>query len=236
MHFPKLFALSLIPVALSCTFPRDEAPSNSTEFPKFTVGTDGPAEPATQGFFVNHFSLIVSNLTATRQFYGDVLGMRHIFTYDASKDYSIMYMGHAQGGRSGTGFQTGEELIRDKNNLGGLVEFVQLKTQKEKRKFNPTPSNTFSHIGLIVPDINAAQARFESMGVEIVKRVGELPSTDPNSPQAIIAKAFGIEEPDTEEAKDALAGVAALGFGEFIVIADPDGNLFEVQQFAGNAI
>lgn len=48
--------------------------------------------------------------------------MRHIFTVDLSEDFAIMYMGHAQGGRNGTGFQTGAEMARDKNNMAGLVE------------------------------------------------------------------------------------------------------------------
>ena len=47
------------------------------------------------------------------------------------KDYVnvrvVMYMAHSQAGRNGRGYQTGAELERDKNNLGGLVEFVQYK-------------------------------------------------------------------------------------------------------------
>lgn len=101
--------------------------NNSTSIPKFTLGADGPADPATLGFAINHVCLIVNDLNETRRFYGDVIGMRHIFTYDASKEYAIMYMGHAQGGKNGTGFMTGEELLSEKNNLGGLVEFLVLK-------------------------------------------------------------------------------------------------------------
>ncbi|KAF2180505.1 hypothetical protein K469DRAFT_692707 [Zopfia rhizophila CBS 207.26] len=236
MYFSHLSVLSLaLSVALACN-PPDNLPrqdSNSTSYPQFTVGNDGPADPATIGYSINHLSFIVNNLTKSHHFYGTILGMRTIFRYDTSKDFAIMYMGHSQGGKNGTGFQTGVELMRDKNNLGGLLELLEVKSQKKKREFQATASNTLSHLGLIVPDINATQARLESFGVPIIKPVGEKPSLDRDS---IIAKAFGFDDPTSKEAQEALPGIVQLGFTTFIVAADPDGNLLEIQQQDSEAV
>lgn len=271
----SLFVTALLPAALACNhanLAQHEARNNSAPPFKYTEGTDGPADPATRGYFVNHVGLIVSNLTASREWYSTVLGMRHIFTMDLSDQYSIMYMGHAQGGRNGTGFQTGAELARDKNNLGGLVEFIQYKVnvfglwrwtgmltfspwQKSSRKYAPGPSNTLSHMGLIVDDLLAAQARFDSLNVEVVKRAGDLDfSAETGNP--VFASAWGFDsrflssigglaadwELDfTSEEEQAaiqaiLPALGVMGFKELIVIADPDGNMFEVQSLVPTLI
>jgi len=82
-----------------------------------------------------------------------------------------------------------------------------------------------------------------------VKRAGEL-DFSPKTGSAILASAYAFDGRITcasigtlkadwnldfasEEAqaaiKAALPGLTAIGFGAFIVIADPDGNLFEIQ-------
>jgi lactoylglutathione lyase len=121
----------LLPTSLSCS------PSQANPSDGLTIGTDGPAPPATIGYTINHFALLVNNLTATRHFYGDILGMRHIFTFQASPTYSVMYMGHAQGGKNGIGYMTGAELFAQKDNIEGLIEFVYLETNNVR---NTTPS------------------------------------------------------------------------------------------------
>jgi len=143
--------LAFVPLALSCNLPAQSNSSTPLPF-NITHGTDGPADPATTSYFINHVGLVVSNLTATRNWYSEVLGMRHVFTVDLSSEYSskctifqqgngtilkncvnfgvVMYMGHSQAGRNGRGYQTGDELERNKNNLGGLVEFVYYKVRR----------------------------------------------------------------------------------------------------------
>ncbi|KAF2790198.1 hypothetical protein K505DRAFT_420005 [Melanomma pulvis-pyrius CBS 109.77] len=252
----SLFVTALLPAALACNhanLAQHEARNDSAPPFKYTEGTDGPADPATRGYFVNHVGLVVSNITASREWYSTVLGMRHIFTMDLSDQYSIMYMGHAQGGRNGTGFQTGAELARDKNNLGGLVEFIEYK--KSSRKYAPGPSNTLSHMGLIVDDLLAAQARFDSLNVETVKRAGDLDfSAETGNP--IFASAWGFDsrflssigglttdweldftsEEEQAAIQAVLPALGIMGFKELIVIADPDGNLFEVQSLVPTLI
>jgi len=87
--------------------------------------------------------------------------------------------------------------------------------------------NTFSHIGLIVPDVEAAQRRMKNHGVEIVKPVGEKVKWGTEG-----AVAFGFDEAHStvKDARAALAGIEQIGFDYFLLIKDPDGNLIEVQQ------
>lgn len=137
-------------------------------------------------------------------------------------------MGFSHGGKNGTGYQTGDELTREKNNSEGLIEFICNTYHKERRVYEPNPRTTYSHIGLIVPDIQALQARLESFGVKILKRTGEAP--DINDPSA---QAFGITDPSSREAAEGLKGVLLSGFLDFVIAADPDGNLLEIQPQGG---
>lgn len=207
---------------------QDDAAAADNSF--FTVGTDGPARPETLGFFLNHLSLIVSNLTASKEFYGNVLGMRHMFTVQLSPHYSVTYMGHAQGGRNGTGFQSGEELLRNKNNAAGLLEFQFLDdaADQEERLASTRRANTFSHLGLIVPSLEKAQEWFDSHGVNVTKRIGESASENDG-----VRNALGIGEAaltNQTEADLLNQGQEMVGFPQLVVIEDPDGNMVEVQQ------
>jgi lactoylglutathione lyase len=193
------------------------------------VGADGPADPETLGFNLNHFSLIVRNLTASMDFYGRVLGMRHIFTANLTPFYSVTYMGHAHGGANGTGYQTGEELLREKNNARGMIEFQYFADSLDSGNVATTRrANTFSHIGLMVPDLEAAQKRMEKAGVTITKKIGFSAEG-----VASIANACGAGEfvtDNQEEPAQVLTAIEATGFNELLIIEDPDGNLLEVQQ------
>jgi lactoylglutathione lyase len=207
---------------------QDDAAAGNNGF--FTVGTDGSAQRETLGFFLNHLSLIVSNLTASKEFYGNVLGMRHMFTAQLSPHYSVTYMGHAQGGRNGTGFQTGEELLRNKNNAAGLLElqFLENAADQEERLASTRRANTFSHLGLVVPSLEKAQEWFDSHGVNVTKRIGETAGENDG-----VRNALGIGEAalTNQTEKDLLnQGQELVGFPQLLVVEDPDGNMIEVQQ------
>ncbi|PVH68620.1 hypothetical protein DL98DRAFT_662097 [Cadophora sp. DSE1049] len=140
-------------------------------------------------------------------------------------------MGHSHGGKNGTGFQSGEQLLAQKNNIEVLIEFLYVKDAKVPLRRTIDNANTFSHIGLIVPDILAAQATFEAFGATILKRVGMNPvEGDPAGDD--VAVAFGLSEvrASSNETAAAPTGIAGFGFTQFIIVADPDGNLIEVQQ------
>jgi lactoylglutathione lyase len=139
-------------------------------------------------------------------------------------------MGHNQGGRNGTGFQTGGELLRNKNNAAGLLEFMFLDdaADQAERLASTRRANTFSHLGLIVPSLEKAQEWFDSHGVNVTKRIGETVSGN-----AGVRNALGIGEAAlTNLTEKALLekGQELVGFPQLLVIEDPDGNMIEVQQ------
>lgn len=80
-----LTSLSLISSAQACTghkFSRDASMStNDPSSSAFNLGNDDPAPLATHGFTLNHFGLLVNGMEAMKYFYGEVLGMRLIFSY-----------------------------------------------------------------------------------------------------------------------------------------------------------
>ncbi|KAF5855686.1 hypothetical protein ETB97_008600 [Aspergillus alliaceus] len=230
MHLPSLFRYSLAALSLQ-SVSACNPPDSTTNDPNspFVIGNDGPAPAATLGYAITHIGLLTTNLDAMKHFYGDILGMRHLFDAHVTPEYTVTYMGYAQGGRNGTGFQTGEELFRNKNNLYGLIEFVQFNVSDDHLVASTKQTNTFGHIGLIVPDVQKAQEYLESKGVTILKRVGERVTgfTGP------VPNAFGIGEFAGAHlaAKQALVEAQGLiGLEYFLMIKDPDGNLVEIQQ------
>ena len=195
----------------------------------FVIGTDGPAPAATLGFAMNHIGLLTTNLTGMKNFYGDILGMRLLFDAHITPEYTVTYMGYAQGGRNGTGFQSGAELATAKNNLWGLLELQQFSVSDDRLIASTERSNTFGHVGLVVPDVVKAQEYLESQGVEILKRVNE-PLKDYTG---AVPNAFGVGEFAGLHlaAKKALVEAQGLiGLEYFLMVADPDGNLVEIQQ------
>lgn len=223
----SLVLAQIIAPVLSC----DPRSLNETPgMPPVEFGSDDPSDPATTGYLINHFSLNVKNLTASLDFYSNVFGLRHIFTVQASEHLSIAYMGHAQGGRNGTGYQTTQEISREKNNNAGLVEMIYLDIPgREDLPASSDTTNTFGHIGMVVPDIEAAQARLEDMpSVKIHKRYG-----DATSSEGPIANANGFppsawEQIDDEERKVIEQVLSAIN-ERFVYVEDPDGNIIEIQ-------
>jgi lactoylglutathione lyase len=216
--------------ATACTLSARRADALTADSSFFTISTNSPAQLQNLGFFLNHLSLIVSNLTASKEFYGAVLGMRHVFTAQLSPHYSVTYMGHAQGGRNGTGFQTGGELLRNKNNAAGLLEFMFLDgaADQAERLASTRRANTFSHLGLIVPSLENVQEWFDSHGVNVTKRIRETASENER-----VRNALGIGEAAlTNQTEKALLeqGQEMVGFPQLLIVKDPDGNMIEVQQ------
>ncbi|CAM1508953.1 Fc.00g026920.m01.CDS01 [Cosmosporella sp. VM-42] len=212
--------------AVACNPP---PPNDTSGFPPFEFGSDAPSDPATIGYFINHFSLNVRNLTASLEFYSSVFGLRHIFTLQASKHLSIAYMGHSQGGRNGTGYQTTAEINSEKNNNAGSLEMLYLDIPNKDLPASSEKSTTFGHIGIIVPDVEATQARLEGFpGVRILKNTG---APTPSEGEIAIANGFSQatwDQIDDEERK-VIETVLSTVNERFIYVADPDGNIIEVQ-------
>lgn len=217
----SLIPFTLASVALACgNLPRSTSNSSNPVF-----GPDVPSDPETVGYFVNHLSLNVNNLTESINFYKDVFGMRHLFTFNLTPHVSFTYMSHSQGGRNGTGFQTTEEMLRFKNNNGGHLEFVHLSTPGDDIPGAPQRTGPLNHIGIVVPDLEATQTRLQSHGVTIWKGIGEpMPST------GYLASKYALG--DASNLSDEEFALLQEVMGEFnqqvIFAADPDGNLLEI--------
>lgn len=202
--------------------------ASSQELPDYmTVGTDGPADEEVKGFHINHVGLNVRNLTASMDFYGTILGMRHMITIQYTPSYSLTYMGFAQGGRNGTGFQTGAELLREKNNNDGLIKLFHFADSEYTPSASTERTNTFANIGLIVPDIQLTQDRFEKYGVKIIKRIGEtsVPA------DGALANATNIGPTSTSDAAEVdavIQGLLTTDFENILFVEDPDGNMLEI--------
>ena len=213
--------LTLLPnLASSCAIHARQADGSA---PPITIGTDGPADPATIGYAINHIALNVVNFDKMYDFYNNVLGMRHIYTLEPTPDYSIVYLGYSRGGLNGTGFQTGEELFSERANTQSQLELLYFKPKlNETLEPSTIKTSTYSHFGMSVPDLEAAQARLQAAGTRILKTIGVLPQ--PGDPAS---DAFGID--NAPQAAAILLGLGSIHYDtNFVLVEDPDGNMVEL--------
>jgi len=219
---------------LACT------PGNSTNNTEvFAFGPDEYPPLETIGWNINHFSLFVNDLAASLEFYVNVLGMRRIFTYTPTPDFKLIYLGYPSGGRNGTGYQTPPEMLRDKNNMQGLIELLWIRpaATDPPRATAPASSdttNTFSHYGLVVPDMAVARQRLINSGVKVYKDVGA--DFDPATGDPGYPNAYGGGLLPAGSKKDAIlqgifAGFRGIGGLAYMIVEDPDGNIIEVTPF-----
>ena len=135
--------------------------------------------------------------------------------------------------RTEPAIKTNEELNRQKNNIEGLLELVSLEVPDNLLVPSTKVPNTFGHIGVVVPDIEATQARLDAYpGVNIVKRYGE-PMTKVGA--AANATGLGPEQLSqlTEEEVEFLESVLLPTNEPLLLITDPDGNIIEFQSQEG---
>lgn len=222
-----LLSTHFLEQSLGCITPR--ASNNTGSYPSLELGSDVPSDPATTGYSINHFAINTRNLTASVDFYIQVLGLRKLFTLQVSKHYSITYLGHSHGGKNGTGYQTNEELNREKNNAQGMIEILYVDVPVNNVSATTATPNTFAHVGMIVPDIQATQTRIDSFpDVQVLKRFGE-----PIEFGTVISGGSSLSDEvlaqlDEDERKIIAASVEAINY-PMIVVADPDGNMVEIQ-------
>ncbi|KAF2231407.1 hypothetical protein EV356DRAFT_579223 [Viridothelium virens] len=186
-----------------------------------TLGNSDPQPPATVGYNLNHLAIAVPNLTASMDFYVNALGFREMFTLPITETNSFTYLAYPQGGRNGTGYQTAEEMTRQKNNAEGLLEIVYSESNNNAAAPHPSNGLGFSHLGFIVPSVTDTQSRLENFKATIVKRSGE-PFTE-----EILQKYFGVQAGQVSQQQ-----VAELGdiFTSLLLALDPTGYLLEFQQ------
>ncbi|SPJ86738.1 uncharacterized protein FTOL_11763 [Fusarium torulosum] len=206
------------------------------QYPYPVLGTDEASNLLTIGYFINHLAITTRNLTASVEFYSDVLGFRKLFTLQLSKTYSITYLGHAQGGRNGTGYQTALEMNREKNNAQGLIEIYYVDVPVKNIESASQRANTFGHVGIVVPDTKALQGRLDTMPhIDVIKKFGE-PFVDLGT-DSVVGPAIGLSQGVVAQLSSEEREAIVRGFGNsvdpLIFLTDPDGNFVELQPQEG---
>ncbi|KAF1975004.1 hypothetical protein BU23DRAFT_441469, partial [Bimuria novae-zelandiae CBS 107.79] len=182
---------------------------------------------AFHAYSISHLSLVTSNLTRAIAFYEQGLGLQHIFTYNPIPKYHIAYLGH-----NTANFTSCAEFTQRKNEVKGLVEFIYLEGATNKPLSTMQKPNTYSHFGLVVPDVKVAEERIITLGGKVIKGTGE--ELDVTNNELTNAYELGVEaigslqegelEAIAEAFRDPSTGATASSF-----VADPDGNLIEIQ-------
>lgn len=143
-------------------------------------------------------------------------------------------MGHSHGGRNGTGYQTAAEMTREKNNIEGLIEIISLEYPRWDLPSGIKMPNTFSHIGLTVPDIKKTQARLEAMGATIYKGSGALFELEGPFSDATGFTQAGDQI--SKEEREFILQVLQPINTPLLFVADPDGTIIEIQNQEGSEV
>jgi lactoylglutathione lyase len=139
-------------------------------------GVQATPDAATKGYVFNHTMLRVRDPKVTLDFYTRVLGMRLIRKVDfAEWKFSLYFLAYLPNGE--TVPTDNVENARFTNSREGVLELTHNWGTEEKPETPYHNGNTeprgFGHICVTVPDIKAACERFESLGVNFQKRLGE---------------------------------------------------------------
>lgn len=125
----------------------------------------------TAGFVLNQTMLRVRDPAKSTAFYRDVLGMTLLDRYDfPDMKFTLYFMGYPGGPIPSDGPARAKWVFEQP----ALLELTHNWGTEEDPAFAYHNGNSeprgFGHIGLSVPDVDAACARFESLGVEFVKK------------------------------------------------------------------
>lgn len=123
------------------------------------------------GFVLNQTMLRIRDPERSVAFYRDVMGMTLLDRYDfPALKFSLYFMGYPQGPIPDDRAQRIEWVFQQP----ALLELTHNWGTESDPAFSYHNGNSeprgFGHIGLSVPDVHAACARFEEQGVEFVKR------------------------------------------------------------------
>lgn len=131
--------------------------------------------PETSGYVMNQTMLRIRDPERSLRFYTDVLGMTLLKRLDFPEmGFSLYFLGYV---RPADGEIPGDAKERTAYTFRqpALIELTHNWGTEDDESFdgyhdgNAEPKG-FGHIGLSVPDVSAACERFDSLGVEYVKR------------------------------------------------------------------
>jgi lactoylglutathione lyase len=132
-------------------------------------------DPATQGFALNHTMLRIKDPERSLDFYSRVLGMRLLRRLDfEAMGFSLYFLGFLTDAQAAE--LPSDEQARTTATFGreGLLELTHNWGSENDPKVTYHDGNSapqgFGHLGIAVPDVNAAAERFEALGVEFIKK------------------------------------------------------------------
>ena len=128
-------------------------------------------QPATQGFVLNQTMLRIKDPQQSVPFYTDVLGMTLLERFDFPEmEFTLYFLGYP----SKQIPEDRSERVKWIFDQPALLELTHNHGTEHDADFRHHDGNSeprgFGHIGISVPDVYAACERFESLGVEFVKR------------------------------------------------------------------
>ncbi|HBB54635.1 MAG TPA: lactoylglutathione lyase [Hyphomonadaceae bacterium] len=132
-------------------------------------------DAATADFILSQTMLRIKDPAASLPFYTDILGMRLVARFDfPPAQFSLYFVGYERGDLP----QDPAELARFTFSRPALLELTHNWGTESDPAFagyhhgNSEPRG-FGHIGVTVPDVEAACARFAALGARFIKRPDE---------------------------------------------------------------
>ncbi len=133
-------------------------------------------DPATRGYFLNQTMLRIKEPRRSMDFYTRVLGMRLIRRLDFPEmTFTLYFLGFVDDERARTvprkdsdartTWTFAQEAMLELTHNWGTED----DPEQRYHSGNEAPQG-FGHIGITVPDVHAACARFEELGVSFVKK------------------------------------------------------------------
>jgi len=126
----------------------------------------------TRGFVLNQTMLRIKDPAASVRFYREVLGMTELarFDFEAGK-FSLYFMGYESAADVPADLAARAQWVFTRPALLELTHNWGTETNSTFGYHNGNSDpRGFGHIGVSVPDVDAACAAFEAAGVEFIKR------------------------------------------------------------------
>lgn len=130
------------------------------------------APPETKGYRFNHTMIRVKDPKVSLHYYQEIMGMQLIDTHNGG-DFTLYFLAYDLS----DGKLTVEEQKSTRNSREGILELTHNHGTENDAGFkgyasgNSEPGRGFGHTCISVPDIEAACARFEEMGVKFQKKL-----------------------------------------------------------------
>lgn len=132
-------------------------------------------DPRTEGFVFNHTMLRIKSPKRTIDFYTRVMGMTLVRKLDFPEmEFSLYFLATLAPEAEASWSDEADARMVETFSRPGLLEFTHNWGDEDDESVayhngNSAPKG-FGHLGFAVPDLDAACARFDELGVDFVKR------------------------------------------------------------------